>query len=210
MSDRDFKLIPALSGFKRISGIGKEDGSDADHERLAPDQDLVITEPGYVYIWLSNENETPVEVYFDDFRVEHVKSPVIQTDDYYPFGLTFNNYQRENSLTNQFKYNGKEEQDELELGLLDFESRMYQSDIGRMTSIDDHAFNYYHFSPYAYVLNNPLLFSDPTGMDTVPATKPGFCSDPNSYSGTSTTNSKPFSSKRSTGSWCTNFIEFTW
>jgi hypothetical protein len=28
------------------------------------------------------------EVYFDDFKVEHVKSPVISSQDYYPFGLT--------------------------------------------------------------------------------------------------------------------------
>ena len=39
-----------------------------------------------------------LDVFFDDFGVEHVKSPVVQMDDYYPFGLTFNNYQRENSL----------------------------------------------------------------------------------------------------------------
>jgi len=32
------------------------------------------------------ENETPVEVYFDDFKVTQVKSPIIATDDYYPGG----------------------------------------------------------------------------------------------------------------------------
>lgn len=48
-----------------------------------------------------------MEVYFDDFRVEHIKSPVVSSQDYYPFGLTFGNYQRENSLNNQYQYNGK-------------------------------------------------------------------------------------------------------
>ena len=47
------------------------------------------------------------EVYFDDFKVEQVKSPVVQSDDYYPFGLTFGTYQRENSLNNPYQYNGK-------------------------------------------------------------------------------------------------------
>lgn len=31
--------------------------------------EIDITEPGYVYIYLSNENGTPIEVYFDDFKV---------------------------------------------------------------------------------------------------------------------------------------------
>jgi hypothetical protein len=43
---------------------------------------------------------------------------------------------------------------------------MYQPEIGRMLSIDAHAFNYYQSCPYAFVLNNPILYSDPTGMDT--------------------------------------------
>jgi hypothetical protein len=61
-----------------------------------------------------------VEVYFDDFKVEHVKSPVVSSQDYYPFGLTFNSHNRENSLVNQYQYNGKETQDELNLGWLDY------------------------------------------------------------------------------------------
>ncbi len=49
-----------------------------------------------MYIYLSNEDEHPVDVFFDDFRVEHVKGPVVQVEDYYPFGLAFNSFQREN------------------------------------------------------------------------------------------------------------------
>lgn len=62
-----------------------------------------------MYIYLSNENETPVEVYFDDFRVEHLKSPVVQMDDYYPFGLTFNSYPRGNSTQQNYLFNGGSE-----------------------------------------------------------------------------------------------------
>ena len=56
-----------------------------------------------------------MEVYFDDFKMEHVKSPVVSSQDYYSFGLTFGSYQRENSVSNQYQYNGKERQDELNL-----------------------------------------------------------------------------------------------
>jgi hypothetical protein len=77
-----------------------------------PSKELVIKKPGYVYIYLSNDNAalggSPVEVYFDDFNVEHTKSPVIQSDEYYPFGLTFNSYRRENSVFNRIKFQGQE------------------------------------------------------------------------------------------------------
>src|SRR4051812_10563772 len=76
------------------------------------------------------------EVYFDDFKVEHVKSPVIQSEDFYPFGLSFNSYNRENSLINKYLYNGKEKQDALDLGWFDYGARMYMPDIGRWGVVD--------------------------------------------------------------------------
>ncbi len=47
--------------------------------------------------------------------MEHVKSSVIQMDDYYPFGLTFNSFQRENSTKNSYLLNGIEKQEEFGL-----------------------------------------------------------------------------------------------
>src|SRR5690606_9638808 len=114
----------------RLSTDAKEAGQDVAHERLFT-PDIVVSTAGYVYIYYSNEEETPLEVYFDDFSVEHVKSSVVQMDDYYPFGLTFNSYKRENSVPNQYQYNGKELQEELDLGWLDYGARMYMPDIGR-------------------------------------------------------------------------------
>jgi RHS repeat-associated protein len=90
-----------------------------------------------VYIWLSNENETAVEVYFDDFKVTYSKSPVVQMDDYYPFGLTFNSYQRENSVKNQYLYNGgSERQDELGLEIDLTKFRGYDPAMGRWWQLD--------------------------------------------------------------------------
>ena len=74
------------------------------HEKLYAA--IPITEAGYVYIYLSNDNTVlggaNVEVHFDDFKVTHTKSPVVQRDEYYPFGLAFNSYSRENSTPNQY------------------------------------------------------------------------------------------------------------
>jgi len=105
-----------------------------------------------------------VEVYFDDFKVTHTKSPVIQADDYYPFGLAFNSYQRENSTPNLYQYNGKELQDELNLGWYDYLARQYDPVLGRFLSIDPAASAMRRYSPYTYAFDNPLRFTDPDGM----------------------------------------------
>jgi RHS repeat-associated protein len=107
---------------------------------------------------------TQVEVYFDDFNVEHTKSPVIQTDDYYPFGLAFNSYSRENSVPQNYKFNGKEEQTELDLNWYDYGARMYDATIGRWFVVDPLSEVNRRWSPYRYAYNNPLRFIDPDGM----------------------------------------------
>ena len=165
MFDLDFVPQLGKSGFRRLSDTPKETGTNVAHELL--DWEIDITEPGYVYIWLSNEEVelggTPVEVYFDDFKVTHIKSPVVQSDEYYPFGLTFNSYQRENSTPNQYLYNGKEEQNELGLGWLDYGMRMYHPEIGRFFTQDRFADKYHALSPYSYAANNPILYVDMNG-----------------------------------------------
>ena len=161
----DKNFVFKSGGFKRLSETPKENGTDVPHERLAFDgaEQVVITEPGYVYIYLSNENDTPVEVYFDDFKVEHIKGPIVASQDYYPFGLTFNSYQRENSIYNKYQYNGKEIQNELGLGWLNYGWRMYQPEIARWNAIDQYASIYEQYSPYSFVENNPISSIDYEG-----------------------------------------------
>ncbi len=162
--DRNYNLITTQSGYTRMTAGPSEHGQDVAHEKLAS-PDIIISQPGYVYVYLSNEETTPVEVYFDDLKVTQIKSPVVQTDDYYPFGLAFNEYQRESSLINNYQYNGKEKQDELNLGWLDYGARMYMPEIGRWNAADRQADRYIGYSPYNYVNNSPLLFWDPNGEE---------------------------------------------
>ena len=104
-----------------------------------------------------------VEVYFDDFKVTHVKSPVIQSQDYYPFGLSYNEYTRENSIGQEYLYNGKEKQNELGLDWLDYGARMYMPEIGRFFVSDRFSEKYHSLSQYNYVANNPINSTDKNG-----------------------------------------------
>src|SRR5258706_6472144 len=110
---------------------------------------------------IASEILVTVDVYFDDFKVTYTKQKVIQTDDYYPFGLTFNSYQRENSTPNQYLYNGKEIQDELNLGWYDYLARQYDPSIGRFLSVDPAADVVRRWSTYSYAADNPIRFIDP-------------------------------------------------
>lgn len=164
--DRDYNVILSQSGYVRISTNAREDTTNIPHERLAPPADIVIKEAGYAYIWLSNENENPVEVYFDDFRVEHVKSPVIQSEDFYPFGLRYNSYSRENSLVNRSKlFQGQEHVDDLGLNWDSFKWRNHMPDIGRFFNVDPLAMMYSYNSPYAFSENDVVNSIELEGLE---------------------------------------------
>jgi RHS repeat-associated protein len=164
--DKNMNPIPNGFDSRQISSDAREYGQDCPHERLAFDgtNQIAVTEPGYAYIYISNENDSPVDVYFDDFKVEHKKSNVISSQDYYPFGLTFNAYIKENSAKQNYGYNSKEMQGELNLGWLDYGARMYDPSIGRWMVVDPLSEIGRRWSTYNYALDNPIRFIDPDGM----------------------------------------------
>ena len=160
----DDNYVPYDFGYDQIGTEGAMPGTTSDKMSLV----AKVSKPGYIYIYLSNENEVVQEVYFDDLAIKHVKGVAIQQNDYYPFGLTFNSYQRENAVDQNYQFNGKERQDELDLGWDDFGARMYMSDIGRWGVVDPLAPKYSHLSPYNFVENNPINIVDPDGRSGEP------------------------------------------
>ena len=114
---------------------------------------------------------------------------ILEENHYYPFGLKHTNYNTNlNAFANrtatntvvmkaiapgpidgaaplpfQYKFSGKEYQDELGLNTLDFGNRNYDPAIGRFFNIDKFANKYSFHSPYQYAANNPIIFNDIMG-----------------------------------------------
>ena len=154
-------------GYARITGNSREYGQDAAHDHLV--LNYTAKEPGYIYIYISNENPTAVEVYFDDFKVIHTKSPVVGMEDYYPFGLTYNAYSRENSVDQKFKFQGQEHIDGLNLDWVSFKWRNHMPDIGRFFNVDPLAESFYYNSPYAFSENKVTNHIELEGLEAYPA-----------------------------------------
>lgn len=91
---------------------------------------------------------------------------ILDRNTYYPFGMNHLNpmgdiaYYNPLSIPYNYKYNQKELQ---ETGFYDYGWRQYMPDIGRWNGMDQLAEQYMPFSPYAYVMNNPVMFFDPDG-----------------------------------------------
>jgi RHS repeat-associated protein len=90
----------------------------------------------------------------------------VQETHYDPWGLELTGigYEYAGVKKNKYLYNGKELIEEAGLQYYDYGARMYDPAIGRWGVVDPKSELYYHFSPYNYTLNNPVLFIDPDGQ----------------------------------------------
>jgi RHS repeat-associated protein len=163
--DKKHVFKPEKSGFKKISTLAAETGTGVTsyasegkaHEKLSITLD--VTEPGYVYVYLTNQEATPKEVYFDDFTVTQLHSPFVAGGDYYPFGLPMADRQMD-AEPYKWGYQGQYAEKDSLMNMNSFMLRMYDADLVHLNSPDP----YRQFaSPYVWVGNNPVNNVDPNG-----------------------------------------------
>ncbi|MBT1685805.1 DUF6443 domain-containing protein [Dawidia soli] len=157
--DRNYNFVDAA--WDQVSTVGEQTSPT-----VKQPHDLVTVTArapvgGFAYIFLSNEHPTFVNVYFDDASVSYTPSEIISADDYYPFGSTFNSYNRENSIRQNYKFNGIEEQNDLNLEVYSAFYRMYDPVVGRWWQVDPKPS--FQESPYLGMDGNPILRPDPLG-----------------------------------------------
>ncbi len=140
---------------------------------------------GFIFNYVYNYTD-----HLGNIRLSYAYDPnskplkIIEENHYYPFGLKHSGYNSDKMMfikeganikikpetpflktSYDYKYNGKEFQDELGLNMYDYGARNYDAAIGRWMNIDPKAETYLSYSSYNYVLNNPNYFVDPNGED---------------------------------------------
>ena len=129
-------------------------------------QKYLLTEEGYVTL-----ADSKYHYYLKDHQgnnrvVISSTGTVEETNHYYPFGGVFaatNNVQ-------PYKYNGKEFDTKNGLNWYDYGARHYDAALGRFVTVDPMSEKYYGISPYAYCVNNPVVYIDPDGKKVYYAT----------------------------------------
>jgi len=162
--DKDYNYVDAA--WKQVTSYGAQTSATVKqppHDFIT----LTATAPagGYAFVFLSNEHYYYVDMYYDDVTVSLTPGPVVQMEDYYPFGLTFNSFTRENSLPQNYLFNDKELQKDLSLNWEDHGARMYMPEIGKWGAADPKSDKFDMWSPYSFSANNPVLMNDPNGED---------------------------------------------
>jgi RHS repeat-associated protein len=91
---------------------------------------------------------------------------IVQETHYDPWGVELSGlgYQYGGIKVNPYLYNGKEANTHAGVNLFDYGARMYDPAIGRWFVSDPLAEAAPGWTPYRYGFNNPMLYTDPTGM----------------------------------------------
>ena len=99
-------------------------------------------------------------------EVVDAKGVVQQVTNYYPFGAPYADASATlNPSLQAYKYNGKEFDHMHGLNTYDYGARQYNPVTARWDRMDPLSEKYYSTSPYAYCVNNPVMFLDPDGRD---------------------------------------------
>jgi RHS repeat-associated protein len=124
-----------------------------------------IKAEGYLFAYLSYDDDSNNWVYFDDLKVTHTKTNVIQYNEYYPFGLQTGTSWTRTDSKNNFLYNQGSELN-VTTGVYDLLYRNYDPVLGRFGSVDPLAFETESYSPFSYAKDNPIFLNDPLGLIT--------------------------------------------
>jgi RHS repeat-associated protein len=154
--DNNFKLQDF--NFDQVTSAAEITATPAPHEQLALGN-ISIKKEGFIYIYVSNQSDQNMEVYFDDLKVKHTYSEIVAGSDFYPFGLTIEDRQIQRELY-RHGYQGQFAEKDDETGWNHFELREYDPEIGRWIQKDPAS--QYH-SPYIAMGNNSITSVDPSG-----------------------------------------------
>ena len=125
---------------------------------------------GYNYVYQYKDHLGNIRLSYKDISLTSTpRLQLVEENNYYPFGLKHKGYNNlQNGRDHNFGFGNKEEQDELGLSWIDITTRNYDPALGRWMNVDPLADEFPHMSPYAAFNNNPIFWTDSTGMAPAP------------------------------------------
>jgi len=119
----------------------------------------------YIKDHLGNNRIVFTDTYNDDIVGSN---DIIQENHHYPFGMQMNQTELATiGNENQYKYNGKEINEEFGLDWMAYGFRFYDAAIGRFTGVDPISDEFAHLSTYNYADNSPVANIDLHGLQAV-------------------------------------------
>jgi len=157
--DKNYTLVDA--SWRPVDPtLAAQDGTSAikaSHQQI--NWEMTVSQPGYAFVFLSNESHTQVDIYFDDLTITQTQSPVVAGSDFYPFGLPMDGMEIKDEPY-RYGYQGRFSEKDLTNGWNEFELRMYDARYGRWLSPDPLR---QFASPYVAMGNNPTTNVDVNG-----------------------------------------------
>jgi len=142
---------------------------DMNPEYIHTNEGRIRVKSSYAYDYYLKDHSGNTRVIFSD---SSGLIAVQQADNYYPFGMRFNQENIINNQTSQYLYNGKEFQEDFDLDWYDYGARFYDAARCQWTTVDPLAEWHFNTTPYHYCFNNPINLIDPFGMDTTTTVVP--------------------------------------
>lgn len=172
--DEQFKFVESSSGAEQVPAETVFGTSPNQTVYNHVKNDLPINKNGYLYVYVSNETPN-IDVFFDNLQVTHKRGAILEETHYYPFGLTMAGISSKaaGGIENKHKFNdgteleNKDFVDGSGLDLYATEFRSYDAQIGRFHQVDALGELNFDWSSYTFSQNNPILFNDPYGLDTL-------------------------------------------
>jgi len=126
---------------------------------------VLITDNTYKYQYFLKDHLGSIRVMFEDNAGEAV---IIQETHYYPYGMRIDGLSFIGNSSNTKLFSGKEINSEkfngVNLNWYDFHARNYDPQLGMWFNVDPLAEAEITNTPYNYCANNPVNYTDPTGM----------------------------------------------
>ena len=124
--------------------------------------------------------EYDIKDHLNNTRITFTENPtnpnlppvIVQAKNYDPFGLELKGISTYDSTVvgypNLYRFNGKQFENDFDIGLYDYGSRLYDPRLGRWQSPDPLAPMFPNWSPFAFSFDNPVNNFDPDGRAAGP------------------------------------------